>query len=212
MYPVTHFKDGDPEEVIQFMEAHPFATLCGADENGKPVATQVPLLLEKKSDGRITLAGHLMRNTTHHKAFEKNAQVLCLFSGAHAYVSATWYANKQQASTWNYSSVQAHGTIQFLNDAALEDILQQTSVYFEKGNEASPTVLHNLPEAYTAPLLKAIVGFRITVTKLDHVFKLSQNRDRDSYESIINHLSNGGAAEKAVASAMQQRHTKVFTK
>ena len=86
--------------------------------NQIPVATQVPLLIHEK-EGKIYLKGHIMRNTDHHKAFQSNQNALCVFTGPHTYVSASWYSNPQTASTWNYISVHVKGNIRFLDEAHL---------------------------------------------------------------------------------------------
>ena len=95
MYSLPYFKENDEKLVKEFIRKNPFAMLIGcADQN--PVATQVPLLIHER-DGRMLLKGHIMRNTDHHKAFESNQNVLCVFTGAHTYVSASWYSNPQTA-------------------------------------------------------------------------------------------------------------------
>ena len=38
--------------------------------------------------------------------------------------------------------------------------------------------------------MKAIIAFEIEVTSMDHVFKLSQNRDEKSYDNIIEKVRN----------------------
>ena len=60
--------------------------------------------------------------------------------------------------------------------------------------------------------MKAIVGFEIEVTSLEHVFKLSQNRDEKSYHNIIDHLKAEGSEAAEVAKAMEERKDKVFKK
>jgi transcriptional regulator len=94
------------------MREHPFVFLTGVNEENKPVATQVPVFIDER-DGKLFLTGHIMRNTDHHKALKKNPNVLAVFTGPHVYVSDTWYDDPQQASTWNYMSVHAKGTIRF---------------------------------------------------------------------------------------------------
>jgi transcriptional regulator len=81
-----------------------------------PMATQVPVLIDEREGDRLLLRGHMMKNTDHHRAFEKNNEALCVFSGAHTYVSARWYSNPQTGSTWNYMSVHARGKIRFLSE------------------------------------------------------------------------------------------------
>src|SRR5262245_50561765 len=105
MYNLPHFKEKNQEIVIEFMKQHPFAMLIGS-ANDKSYATQISMLLDER-DGKMILLGHMMRKQDHQLAFEKNPAVLVVFTGPHTYVSATWYSNPHQASTWNYMSVQA---------------------------------------------------------------------------------------------------------
>jgi transcriptional regulator len=44
MYNIPHFKAKDHQEVLDFMQANPFVTICGVDQAGFPVATQVPVI------------------------------------------------------------------------------------------------------------------------------------------------------------------------
>jgi transcriptional regulator len=210
MYDLPYFKERNLDVVLDFIHKHPFAFITGVDENNRPVATQIPVFIEQKEE-KLFLSGHLMRNTDHHKAFVVNPQVLCVFTGAHSYVSATWYADPHQASTWNYMSVHIRGNISFLGETDLIDILRKTSLHFEGGNTASTTVYDNLSEEYTSRLLKAIVAFEVDVTAIDNVFKLSQNRDKESYQNIVENLSEGDREAAAVAEAMKERAGHLFS-
>ncbi|QOC23017.1 FMN-binding negative transcriptional regulator [Wenzhouxiangella sp. AB-CW3] len=204
MYPVSHYKERDERAVLAFVRRHPFAFLTGCGAAGVPVATQVPLLVEQEGD-RTTLSGHLMRNTDHHEAFVLNSDVLAVFTGPHAYVSATWYSNPAVASTWNYMSVHARGVIRFVDSDGLESILQRSSLHFEGGNEQSPTVYDNLPASFKNKVIKAIVGFEIEVTRLDAVFKLSQDKDDHSIRNIIKELGQGAENDRLIAAEMEKR-------
>jgi transcriptional regulator len=209
MYNLPYFKEKDHQVLLDFIHKHPFAFMAGCTEDGKPVATQVPVFIEER-DGRMYLSGHIMKNNDHHKAFEKNPNVLCVFTGHHTYVSATWYKNPHQASTWNYMSVHITGTIRFLDEQALEDVLRKTSLHFENNNPHSATVYDNLPADYRKPLLKAIVAFEVEVQKMENVFKLSQNRDEESYHNIIEKLENSDADSKTIAEEMKKRASQLF--
>ena len=211
MYNLPYHKENDPKVIQEFILEFPFAFLTGCNENMEPVATQVPLFLEER-DGKQFLLGHLMKNTDHHKAFLQNPKVLAVFTGKHSYVSATWYSDPSQASTWNYSSVHVRGNISFLEGEALEEMLRKTSMHFEDNNPHSATVFDNLDSGYIKRLMPAIVAFEIEVTALDTVFKLSQDRDHASYEHIIEKLSEQDADGKSVAEAMEARKQQVFSK
>ena len=209
MYNLPYFKESEQETVLQFMREHPFVFLSGVDAANKPVATQVPVFIDEK-DGKLFLTGHIMRNNDHHKAFEQNPNVLAVFTGPHTYVSATWYDDPSQASTWNYMSVHAKGTIRFGDKNDLIAILKRLTLYYENNNPSSSTVFDNLSDEYTAPLMKAIVSFEVEISSIDNVFKLSQNRNEKSYDNIIVKLKEGDSDAKAIAEIMEKRKTKVF--
>lgn len=209
MYNLPHYKEQDTEEVLQFMKKYPFIFLTGVDAENKPVATQVPVFIDEK-DGKLLLTGHIMKQTDHHKAFLKNNNVLAVFTGPHTYVSATWYANPHQASTWNYMSVHAKGAIVFGGGDELVAILKRLSLHYENNNPASTTIFDNLSADYLAPLMKAIVSFEITVESIEHVFKLSQNRDEKSYDNIIAALKKQEGDAKEIGTIMEERKSKVF--
>ncbi|MEZ4874884.1 MAG: FMN-binding negative transcriptional regulator [Flavobacteriaceae bacterium] len=137
MYALPYFKDHNPQAVFPFIKEHPFAFLTGSFSNGKPVATQVPMLLEER-EGQWYLQGHIMRNTDHHKAFVENNQVLAVFHGPHTYVSATWYTQPHMGSTWNYMSVHAAGTLQFIPKESLITLMKKLTLHFEGNNPTSP--------------------------------------------------------------------------
>ena len=209
MYDLPYHKENDPQILAQFISRYPFAFLSGCDAGGNTVATQVPVFYETRN-GQGFLSGHLMRNTDHHKAFLANDRVLAVFSGPHAYVSATWYSNPFTASTWNYMSVHAQGRIRFLDNEALVEMLRKTTLHFEDGNRQSSTIYDNLPPDFLRRVMPAIAAFEIAVTKLDSVFKLSQDRDRQSYRNIIGKLEQQGENGREIAAEMVKREGQVF--
>jgi len=210
MYNLSYYKEEDAEVVHQFIHDHPFAFLTGVDVSGNPVATQVPVFIDEKQ-GRLFLTGHIMRSTDHHKAFEQNQNVLAVFTGPHTYVSATWYDDPHQASTWNYISVHAKGLIRFGDEQELIAILKRLTLHYENNNKASTTVFDNLPIEYVQRLMKGIVAFEIEVTSIDTVFKLSQNRNEKSYDNIIAQLKKQGGDASEISEWMERRRGKLFS-
>lgn len=208
MYNLPHYKEKDPAMVLGFMKQRSFATLMCVDAMQRPVATQIPFLFTER-DGQLYLRGHIMKGTDHHKALEQNQQVLVLFTGPHAYVSASWYENKQQASTWNYMSVHARGELVFLDQEELLKILDETTSFYEN-DPASPALYKEMAPEYVMRLSKAIIGFEVRVAELEHVFKLSQNRDLKSYENILVNLEAGDPDAQAMAKEMRKRKDQLF--
>jgi transcriptional regulator len=209
MYDLPYHKEKNERRIREFIDQHPFAFITGCDSGNKPVATQVPVFNEEQ-DGKKILRGHIMKNTDHHKAFLHNENVLVVFTGNHTYVSATLYSNPHTASTWNYMSVHAKGIIRFLDEKALEAVLRKTSLHFENNNPDSSTVFDKLPDTFKNKVMKAIVAFEIEVTEMDNVFKLSQDRDIESYHNIITHLKTQGEDGQAIADEMGKRTGELF--
>lgn len=209
MYDLPYHKEKDYKVIKQFIDDNPFAFLTGCDKENKPVATQIPVFIEEEN-GKQILRGHIMKNTDHHKAFLFNPNVLAVFTGLHTYVSGTWYSNPNMPSTWNYMSVHAKGLIKFLDDQALADVLRKTSLHFEGYNKQSTTVFDNLPKEFNEKMMKAIVAFEIEITELNNVFKLSQDRDEQSYENIKAKLTQEGGSAKVIADEMEKRTKKLF--
>ncbi len=58
--------------------------------------------------------------------------------------------------------------------------------------------------------VKAIVAFEIEVKEMNHVFKLSQDRDEQSYHNIIQKLKEQGEDGQVIAAEMEKRTKDVF--
>jgi transcriptional regulator len=209
MYDLPYHKENDQEVVRDFIKKYPFAFLSGCDGENKPIATQIPVFIEKQ-DGKEYLRGHLMKDTDHHRAFLHNENVLVVFTGHHTYVSGTWYSNPHIPSTWNYMSVHIKGRMRFLNEAALENVLRKTSLHFEQNNPNSTTVFDNIPTELKQRIMHLIVPFEIEVVEIDTVFKLSQDRDAESYRNIIEKLKQQGESGQVIATEMEKRTTRLF--
>ena len=208
MYNLPYFKEQDQAIVLEFMRSHPFAFLTGCDAHLRPVATQIPMFIDEK-DGKLYLSGHMMKKTDHHLAFMQNPNALAVFSGPHTYVSASLYSNPLQGSTWNYMSVHAKGILRFAEGEAVKNILKRTTSHFEN-NPESPSLFEKLPSEYVEKMITAIVAFEIEVTSIDNVFKLSQNRDEESFHSIIKKLQQSDQDSRQIAAEMEKRTSQLF--
>jgi transcriptional regulator len=202
MYKFSYYTEQDHEKVIDFMKQNSFALITGMGE-AFPVATQIPLII-KLNEGKIFLEGHMMKKTDHHLAFEKNSNVLVLFTGPHCFVNANWYTDPKMGSTWNYMTVHAKGKITFMDEEGTRNAVKTISD--EYAGTLSESAYDNLPATYIDHMVKAIQGFSIEVEAFDNVFKLSQNRDKVSQKNIIEQLrKRGDANAAAIAHEMETR-------
>ncbi len=209
MYNISYFKETDQKVILDLIEQYPLAFLTGSFLSGEQVATQVPAILVER-EGELYLQGHIMRNTDHHKALLENPKALLVFTGPDCYVSASWYSNPQIGSSWNYMSVQVKGEVRFMSPEELVQFMRRFSLKFEKGNTASPTIYDNLSDEYTSQMMPAIAGFELKADKIEHVFKLSQNRDETSYLNIISKLEAIGGDSARIAAEMRKRKYQLF--
>ena len=141
------------------------------------MATQVPVLIDEREGARLFLRGHMMRNTDHHRAFEKNNEALCVFSGAHTYVSC---ALVFESANWIHLELHERAC------ARQNPLPQRTRTVEDPGanhgavrelTKIRPALFRHLPKAYVDSLKNAIIAFEIEVRALENVFKLSQSRD-----------------------------------
>jgi transcriptional regulator len=201
MYKFSYFTEQDQQKIIDFMKENSFALITGIGET-HPVATQIPLAI-KITEGKLFLEGHMMKKTDHHLAFEKNNNVLVLFTGPHCFVNANWYTDPQMGSTWNYMTVHAKGKITFMDEAGTRNAVKAVSDKYAGTDTVSS--YDRLPKEYIDHMVKAILGFTIEVETLEHVFKLSQNRDEASQKNIIEQLRKRGDANSLAISLEMER-------
>jgi transcriptional regulator len=108
-------------------------------------------------------------------------------------------------------TVHARGELKFVEEEKLLTMLAELTAHFEN-NDASPALMEKMPAEYVSRHVKAIVGFELQVVQVEHVFKLSQNRDETSYHNIIQKLSEQGGESAAIAAIMQQRASQLFNR
>lgn len=201
---MPEFTEKDEIAVKEFIKSHPFVTLIGND-GAMPVATQVPLIIEE-TEGQLRLRGHIMRNTDHHRAFEKNNEVLLLFTGPNCYVSSSWYKERGIGSTWNYMAVHVKGKLHLMDEAGTMKVITDLTAIYES-RQSRPQLVADMPAQYVSGMVKGISGFDIGIETITPIFKLSQNRTDESYTSIVSQLEaqNDSGAEEIVAEMIKRR-------
>lgn len=202
MYLPTTFAQTDPRTLHDFIEAHSFGLLV-SDHGGKPFATHLPFLLERDTGPHGTLVAHLARaNPQWHDL--NGRSVLAVFSGPHAYVSPTWYEADDVVPTWNYVAVHAYGTFRLVEETdEVAAILTRLVATYEVGMPAPWSI--DARSDYFTKLARAVVGFRVEITRLEGKWKLNQNQPRQRRERVIQALlRTGGADETTIADLMAQ--------
>ncbi len=130
MYIPPSFLETDPTKLHDFIEQHSFATLISSHD-GEPVASHLPLLLDREAGPHGRLIGHMARANSHWQ-MAGNQRALAIYHGPHAYVSPGWIAAQNVVPTWNYVTVHAHGTLRLIEDRdRLRELLQRTVTLYD---------------------------------------------------------------------------------
>lgn len=181
MYIPEHFRLRHDADAVVFMRANPFAILISTTDDG-PFATHLPLFIQAQEE-KVLLRGHVAKANPHWKYLEQQSQCLTIFHGPHSYISPSNYAAYESVPTWNYAAVHVYGNARLFSSPAdvppmLEELMDTFEpAYRKQWDDLSPTFRENM--------LRQIVGFEITVTKLEGKFKLSQNRPREDQAKVM---------------------------
>ena len=166
------------------MRANPFAILVSNTEDG-PFATHIPVVI-REHENEVTLRGHVAKANSHWRYLEQQAYCLVIFHGPHAYISPTNYVTQENVPTWNYGAVHVYGNLRLY--ASHEDLLAMLHDLIPTFEAAYEQQWESLDEAYRSRMLNHIVGFEITVSKIEAKFKLSQNRLPEEQQNVIDSL------------------------
>lgn len=223
MYIPRHFQM-DPKEVGPFLRSHSFGTLvsvagdaapshAGADRashdsaagaphevsggpHWTPQATHLPFVYDEANH---LLLAHMARANPQWRNLH-GQDVLAIFTGPDAYISPLWYDVPDSVPTWNYLAVHVYGTCTVIDDEEeLVDVLDQLVRFHEPDSE----LLQRSDESFYRNMMKAIVGFRIEITEIQAVAKMSQNKSAEVQQRVVDNLGQvGDSKAQAVADWM----------
>jgi len=208
LYLPPHFKQAESEAIHRAIGAARLATLVTMGSHGLE-ASHVPILLDVTAGAPSAIRGHLARANAQWRRADPAVPALAVLLGPDAYVSPSWYATKKETGkvvpTWNYVAVHAYGRVEFFQDSErLRAIVTQLTARLE-GRRREPWAVSDAPADYIEAQLKAIVGFRLEIDRLEGKWKLSQNRTAEDRRGVVEGLkAEGGAPEAAVARLMEE--------
>ena len=195
------FRQEDRQIIVEFLRKNDFATLVLYDGQ-KPVASH--LLFEILEDGEaLFVNGHMSRANPMWRLFETNNEALVIFQGPHAYISPTWY-NHINVPTWNYQSVHVYGKPRLITNR--EESYGVLKRLVDRYETSGPYKMETLPQDFVEKEMRGVAPFQLEVTEIEASYKLSQNRDEESYRSIVAHLEERpDDMSHEIADAMKQQ-------
>ena len=204
MYIPELYKNENQEDIQNFIHQNGFGILINQN-NGKLWATHIPLILEEK-DGKQFLVGHVSKENPQAKSFKTNDEILAIFSGAHTYISSSWY-DHENVPTWNYLAVHVYGKLQLHSPEESIEALKRLVNKYEAKSE-KPIRVEDLSQK-TMLQAHGIVSFEIEITAIEAKKKLSQNRDDKNYQNIISKLENSNDNQAIAVAEEMTRNRKI---
>ncbi len=200
MHIPKYYREEDKPTIIQFLKQNNFPAIVSQDGE-KVIATHTPVETVENEDGSLKIYGHISRANPQWKTFG-GQEVLLIFQGTHTYISPRWY-NHINVPTWNYMIVHVYGKIKIVEGDDLRALLSRLVKNHEPQTGYS---LEALPEAFVRKEMKGVVGFEVSVMRIDAAYKLSQNRDDESYQTIVAELQKREDVDsRKVAEEMRRR-------
>lgn len=207
MYVPAHFAEQRPEVLQQLMHEHPLGTLVTLQPDGLN-ACHIPFEIAPASAEAPhgTLRAHIARNNPLWRNASAAIDALVIFQGPHAYITPSWYAEKQASGkvvpTYNYATVHAYGPLRIVDDAAWLHALLERLTNRHEAARAQPWQLGDAPPDYIKKMLGAVIGIEIPLRRVTGSWKTSQNRSAADRATIAAGLRATGAAGAAAMAGL----------
>jgi transcriptional regulator len=192
----------DQSASLAFADARGFGLVVGVD-NGRPMASTVPFLLEP-ADAPVRLQFHVARGNPLGKLAEHGGTWLMSVQGHDAYVSPDWYESAEQVPTWLYELVHLSGPVSVIPPERMVAHLEKLSAKFEERLlPKKPWLLDKVSPQRQDMLKRAIVGIEMQIETIDGSFKLNQHKPDADYVGTARALKSlDDAAAAAIARRM----------
>ncbi|AKO11955.1 FMN-binding negative transcriptional regulator [Xanthomonas oryzae pv. oryzicola] len=171
-------------------------------EDGQPAISHLPVLYQR--DGQdVVIEGHWARPNPQARTAGNAVIVL---QGPHAYVSPTWYLDKDAAArvpTWNDAVAHLHGRCSQVRDEdALGALIGRMSAHFEQ--RVGRGWLLEMERGRHPKQLRGLVGFRLVPSRIELTFELSQNHPAGNIAAVSDASARQASADShAVATLMR---------
>jgi transcriptional regulator len=186
-------------EAIAFIETLSFGVLV-SDVEGRTWGVHLPFIVNKDD----SLSTHMAKPNPLAQQWlsgEIPNEVMCIFKGAGAYISGSWYLH-EEVSTYDYSALHLYAKIELLD---AEETLKDLEVLMDRheSGQKNPKPMSAYKQS-TLSQYRGVLGFKLYPTHFYFAQKLSQERTEDLH-SVIGHLENGTAEEQRVAQDIKKQ-------
>ena len=179
------YKSEDFNLLKEIISENSFASLITYNE--KILSTKAMMQMNELENDIFHIETHISRADPIARKIKEGNEVLCDFLGTHSYISSSWY-DHINVSTWNYEEVQIYGLVAIMSDNELYNHLKKLTDFFELPQKC-PMTLEKMGTEFVEKEMKGALGIKIIPTEIKIKQKLSQNRDEENYQKIIDNLN-----------------------
>lgn len=192
----------DARQAAGLVRANPFALLM-TNGDRLPLATDLAAVLCATHDatddllvpGRV-LHGHMNRQNPHWRAIAGGCPALLAFSGPDAYIDPNAYGTTPAAPTWDFTVVQVEGDL--MPYEGMEEtlsVLRQTVTHLDALVDGGWDMTSSL--GYHRQIAPGVGAFRLVVTGVAAMFKVSQEQSPDVRDRVVRSLQERGHSRLA---------------
>ena len=191
------------DDVYHLIESYPWALIVSNAEDG-PLATNLPLLLDRSRGRHGILTGHIARANRHSQVLQRGTgPTLAIFHGPAGYITPSWYPNRDMPGTYYYTAVHCYGQLRLHTDAELEASLETLNDRMERGVLKGWRITE-IPHSEITRRLPAILGFDLEIARIEGKFKLGQDEPMKDVMAVAGQLATSDdPVQQALADAVR---------
>lgn len=179
------FKSEDFELLKEIIEENSFSNLI--INKDRIISTKAMMLVNGIEKDKFFIETHLNRANPVARNIKKVEQeVLCDFTGAHTYISSSWY-DHINVSTWNYEAVQIYGNVEIMSNEELYNHVKKLTDKYEHYQKC-PMTVEKMGREYVESEMIGALGIKIIPTEIKIKQKMSQNKNETNFKKIIKNL------------------------
>jgi predicted FMN-binding regulatory protein PaiB len=190
--PPGRFAPLHDRQLAELVSAHPLAWVVSPTG---PYATPLPLRPILDAEGAIAaIHGHFARSNPQLEALRTEPRALLLFMGPHGYVSPSWMADRTQAPTWIYASLQILADIELQDTAAHADASLSDLVGAMEAERDRAWAADEMNARYVR-LRRGVVPFLARPREVRAKIKAGQDERDDVLADVVTGLEAEGRAD-----------------
>ncbi|TWI67404.1 acetyl esterase/lipase [Pseudoduganella lurida] len=190
------FSPRSPQDLADLVLAQPLAWIVSGPADALQ-ATVLPIQLECDEAGQPQrLLGHFGRSNPQWEQLAQSPHATVLLIGPQGYISPSWFADRTQAPTWNYTTARFDVEVDICDTPEDADaLLRRLAGQMEDGR---PNAWHveDMGARYQN-LSRGVVGFDARIVGSSARFKLGQDERDDVFADIVRGLQAGAQAGSA---------------